>query len=275
MLRSSFALLTRPVALTTSVALHLGAVVAGGHALWDGQENRADTGAAIEIAVQLLDEPPPPLAPSTPDEEERPATPARPSHAGHRHTYPVPPNHDARPHDPSLVHLASGATPAPSPQPALDVMAPSAETPSAPASALEAPSESPPDFTLPSVGAASRGAAPAGSFIATGASHAHGAGSFDPVFPESAVDTRASLLSSVPVIYPEAARAAGIEVDVLLDLDIDGDGHVTNARARSAPALGLADAALRAVRGYRFTPARRAGRAVAVRMRWTVAFRLQ
>jgi hypothetical protein len=63
-----------------------------------------------------------------------------------------------------------------------------------------------------------------------------------------------------------------VEADVLLDLVVDGEGRVTSARPSAAEGLGLADAAVRA---YRFSPARRAGHPVRVRMRWTVAFCLQ
>jgi len=38
---------------------------------------------------------------------------------------------------------------------------------------------------------------------------------------------------------------------------------------------GLDEAALTAIRAYRFSPAVRAGRAVPVRMRWVVQFRLR
>jgi outer membrane biosynthesis protein TonB len=47
------------------------------------------------------------------------------------------------------------------------------------------------------------------------------------------------------------------------------------ARAGIRAGYGLDDAAARAIRDYRFSPAIRAGRPVAVRMRWTVQFRLR
>jgi len=96
-----------------------------------------------------------------------------------------------------------------------------------------------------------------------------------PVLPESAVDQPARILSTVPVVYPESARAAGMEADVPLEIVVDGSGRVTSARHLAAQGLGLAEAALKAVRSYRFTPARRAGRTVPVRMRWIVTFRLE
>ena len=48
-----------------------------------------------------------------------------------------------------------------------------------------------------------------------------------------------------------------------------------SARAVVRAGYGLDDAAVRAIRDYRFSPAIRAGSPVAVRMRWTVQFRLR
>jgi hypothetical protein len=54
--------------------------------------------------------------------------------------------------------------------------------------------------------------------VATSGSNVPPAGTFDPILLESNVDVRACLQSSVPVVYPAAARAAEIEADVLLEL---------------------------------------------------------
>jgi TonB family protein len=265
MVRSLSALLTHPASLTLSVALHLGALVAGGHALSERGERRAEAGTPIELEVELADAPPPQVARATPDEEAPPAAPVRAANAGHHHTYPVSPDHDARPHDPSLVHLFGGA--------------PSAPLPPAPPIVTETTSEAPPNFVLASGGGlVTRGVtapAPIGSAMVAEGPSVPDSETFAPILPESAVDTPARLLSSVPVVYPEAARTSEIEADVSLELVVDGDGHVTSARPLTAHDFGLADAAVRAVRAYRFTAARRAGRTVRVRMRWTVAFRLQ
>jgi outer membrane biosynthesis protein TonB len=48
-----------------------------------------------------------------------------------------------------------------------------------------------------------------------------------------------------------------------------------SARALTRAGYGLDAAALQGIRGYRFSPAMRAGRPVAVRMRWIVQFRLR
>lgn len=108
--------------------------------------------------------------------------------------------------------------------------------------------------------------APAGTSATSGATSIFGAGE---------VDAPARLLAASPVSYPPAARQAEIETDVPLEIVVDPAGHVVSARLTSKAGFGLDDEALRAIRGYRFSPALRAGQAVAVRMRWLVQFRLQ
>lgn len=76
--------------------------------------------------------------------------------------------------------------------------------------------------------------------------------------------------SDVPQYPPEAA-AAGIKGSVLAEIVIDGDGSVADARVvRSVPLLD--EAALKAVRNWRFTPTVVNGQAVPVRMTVTVNF---
>jgi TonB family protein len=93
-------------------------------------------------------------------------------------------------------------------------------------------------------------------------------------YTESAVDVPARLLSSSPLSYPGAARAAEFEGEVVVELVVGSEGSVLSARALTAHGLGLETAALSAVRNYRFSAALRQGRPVHVRMRWTVTFRL-
>ena len=75
--------------------------------------------------------------------------------------------------------------------------------------------------------------------------------------------------------YPRAAAAAAIEADVPLEIIVDASGHVRSARALQRVGFGLEEAAVRALRGYHFRPAVLAGRPSAVRMKWTMQFRLQ
>jgi TonB family protein len=101
--------------------------------------------------------------------------------------------------------------------------------------------------------------------------------------PAAAVDTLddkgvsvpAYLVSSGRPEYPSEARAAGIEGDVPLEIVVDQGGRVVEASLLRRAGHGFDESALRAIRSYRFAPAQRDGVAVRVRMRWTVAFRLE
>jgi protein TonB len=59
-----------------------------------------------------------------------------------------------------------------------------------------------------------------------------------------------------------------------LEIVVNASGSVVDARLLRHAGYGLDEAALRAIRAYRFAPAQRAGHGVSVRMRWVVDFRL-
>ena len=75
--------------------------------------------------------------------------------------------------------------------------------------------------------------------------------------------------------YAEQARRAGVEGAVVLDLTISGSGEVIDLRVLKGLPLGLTEAAVEAVRQWRFTPAKREGRAVEVLYTVTVNFALK
>lgn len=104
---------------------------------------------------------------------------------------------------------------------------------------------------------------------------AGGGGGTEPVAGERDVDAPARLLASSPLVYPQAARQAAIEIDFPVEIIVDLDGRVISARPLRRGGYGLDEAAIRAIRAYRFSPALRGGHPVRVRMRWTVQFRLQ
>jgi periplasmic protein TonB len=172
----------------------------------------------------------------------------------HTHPYPVPADHDWTPHDPNLQHHVAPATP--------DVPAAAAPT--------ETASDDTPHFTIA---------------IGTGASDAHGPVSSSGVAPshedraapmsEQEVDGPARLARSVVPPYPASARAEGVEGDVRLELVVGPSGAVESARVVRGVGHGLDEAALLAVREFRFAPATKAGSTVRVRMGWSMAFRLQ
>lgn len=79
-----------------------------------------------------------------------------------------------------------------------------------------------------------------------------------------------------PPRYPEEARRRGLEGTVVVQVEVASDGLVLDV-ALHTPATGaeLNREALRAVRRWRFEPARRAGVAVATTTLVTIVFRLQ
>jgi protein TonB len=93
--------------------------------------------------------------------------------------------------------------------------------------------------------------------------------------PGRSVDVVARLVRGLPPQYPDAARADGIEGDVLLEIVVGVSGAVESARIVRGVGHGLDEAALRSVHKFRFAPAIRGSRPVRVRMDWSVQFRLQ
>jgi protein TonB len=75
--------------------------------------------------------------------------------------------------------------------------------------------------------------------------------------------------------YTEIARRAGVQGTVILDAIIDENGRVTIRQVLKPLPMGLDQAAVEAVRSWRFKPATLAGRAVKVYFMLTVNFTLQ
>lgn len=84
----------------------------------------------------------------------------------------------------------------------------------------------------------------------------------------------AKLLSSVPPVYPQMARTQRLSGDVTLDASIDAAGHVSATRVISGPTL-LHQAAIDAVKQWKYQPATLNGQATAMHLTVTVQFRLQ
>jgi len=76
--------------------------------------------------------------------------------------------------------------------------------------------------------------------------------------------------------YPPLAVRAGVGGDVVLQATIDPTGRVVDVRVRSAPRpdLGFTEAAIAAVRTWRYRPGTWRGQPIAVRMTVRVTFRL-
>jgi protein TonB len=175
----------------------------------------------------------------------------------HSHPYPVPPDHDVTPHDPSLNHL----------QPTSDGTA----APAAAPTVLDSPAPAAPRFVM-TMGSVR---APGGTSAVDGRAGIPSSSASSEPTPEAAVDTSATLLTGNSPSYTPEAQAAGVEADVPLEIVVDAAGAVISARALAHVGYGLDEAALRGVRAYRFSPARRAGTPLAVRMRWLMRFQLR
>ncbi|UCH09130.1 MAG: energy transducer TonB [Fidelibacterota bacterium] len=77
------------------------------------------------------------------------------------------------------------------------------------------------------------------------------------------------------VRYPPIAREAGIEGTVVVQAFIDDQGRVTQAVvAKGMPGTGLDEAAVKAIKGTRFKPAKQRDRAVGVWLTIPIMFKL-
>ena len=84
------------------------------------------------------------------------------------------------------------------------------------------------------------------------------------------------LVEAGRLVYPPAAKAQGIEGEVVVQYDVNPDGTVAAVAVLSADPAGVFDAAATAlVRSFRFRPARFEGRVVAsLEQTSTVRFKL-
>ena len=74
--------------------------------------------------------------------------------------------------------------------------------------------------------------------------------------------------------YPESARIERLEGSVILDILIDESGNVRQANVVDGPSI-FREGALAAIKRFQFYPAQVEGRAVAVRIRYTLKFELE
>ncbi len=260
------AFLSRVVPVVASVVVH--ASLATGLVLGAAGHARASAApASLEIDVDVTPAESP-AQPAREEEEPEPAPqPARAAAAAtpptHHHDYPVPPSHDSTPHDPNLVHDHA------------DDHDHDHDAPARAAPALAADS-SLPRFTIAS-GASVHATGGMVSSQGAGNGGAAAAGAAPPTETLAAADVQvpATLVAAAAAAYPPAARSDDREGDVGLEIVVDGDGRVQAAHLTRPAGHGFDESALEAIRRYRFAPARKDGRAVRVRMPWTVQFRLR
>lgn len=91
---------------------------------------------------------------------------------------------------------------------------------------------------------------------------------------EYLVSEMPSVLSEVKPVYPKEARESKIEGRVILDILIDGAGKVRDAKVVEGEDI-FRKPALDAIKKFLFKPAKTDGQAVAVRIRYTLNFKLE
>ena len=102
-----------------------------------------------------------------------------------------------------------------------------------------------------------------------------GSGSRQPVAPSSGSDVKpATLISSVPPIYPQMAKTQRITGAVTIDALIDANGHVASMAIVSGPAL-LQESAKDALSHWKYAPAQLHGKPVPMHTKVTIQFKLQ
>jgi TonB family protein len=109
----------------------------------------------------------------------------------------------------------------------------------------------------------------------TGRVSSSAASTSEEVAAEGDVSERAAQVGGTKPSYPAEAIAQGVELSspIPFEIVVDASGRVVSARPLRHAGYGFDEAAAAALRTYRFTPAKRNGHAVAVRMKWMVDFR--
>jgi TonB family protein len=85
---------------------------------------------------------------------------------------------------------------------------------------------------------------------------------------------QAKLISSVPPVYPAMAKAQHVSGGVTIDALIDASGRVTTMKVMSGPTL-LQQAAMDALKQWRYQPATLDGKTVPMHLIVTIQFRFQ
>jgi protein TonB len=82
------------------------------------------------------------------------------------------------------------------------------------------------------------------------------------------------LISSPAALYPAEARSAHIQGDVAIDAFIDENGKVAATKVISGPPI-MQQAAMSAVRSWKYQPARLDGQAISIHIRVDVNFQIR
>jgi protein TonB len=233
-----------------SVAAHIGFYRWG-----SAHETPARRAEVVSIAVQWVDKPKPKLDPAPLARTEPAPPPKRPPLVRRLRSFA----------NALEARLKSAPTPAP-----VETTRPEPPAPPAPppigVTLVSTVKES--AVAVP-VGESLQGALPRSDSLPAGAASGR-PGNF---VPFSQLSTPPVLLEQVEV-YPDAAREAGFAGEVVMRVVLDEEGRVASADKVSGPGHGLDEAALRAIKQFRFRPATYRGAPVCTEIRYVYAFHL-
>jgi protein TonB len=187
----------------------------------------------------------------------------------------VTPGHASQPSSSAPTSAAGNSVEPTAPQPA----AAQAKHPSLGEVRLAAPTVTRAENTAsandadPSIGLNSSPAPGEGNLGTNFASTSEPAAPSNPI-PVGGVVKSAQLLKSVPPVYPMFARSQRVGGDVKIDALIDVAGKVTTMKVVSGPTL-LHQAAMDALRLWKYQPATLDGKSVATHLTVTIQFRMQ
>ncbi len=92
--------------------------------------------------------------------------------------------------------------------------------------------------------------------------------------PPGAADSDPQVDAEFKIPYPDEARRAGIEGTVRLRIVVDNEGRVVDVKMLSGPGYGLNDAAMNAIKKFKFRPAMKGGEAVSTSFVYNYTFLL-
>jgi periplasmic protein TonB len=100
-------------------------------------------------------------------------------------------------------------------------------------------------------------------------------GSGNSISEEYEVSEMPILVNEIKMPYPKIAKAKGIQGRVLMNLIIDDKGVVRSAVLVSGPDEELNRAAINAIKNFKFRPAKKNGKSVAIKIRYAYRFILE
>jgi periplasmic protein TonB len=203
---------------------------------------------------------------------------------------PAPPPEPEPPPEPPKPEPPKPEPPKPEPRRAPKAPAPPTTKPveptpppATPTPATTVDPSAPPVFGVSMESTSATGAGPSMPVGSTGAAKGEGAAASPSTTPGPSAPVAAAEVTKMPLpkgrcagAYTDAAREAGLEGVVVLDLVVDAGGRARDIRVVEGLGHGLSDAAVRALADCRFTPGERDGAPVAVRVRgFKIRFVLQ